>query len=87
MNAPKNLGIVFVMAGTALMLSALSLFFYNQYQDAQAGRQAENLLADVQAVIKEKRRLSPPSQEDPAKALDPELPVAEINGYGSVGYH
>ena len=86
MNAPKNLGIVLVMAGTALMLSALSLFFYNQYQDAQAGRQAENLLADVQAVIKEKRRLSPPSQEDPAKALVPELPVAEINGYGSVGY-
>jgi sortase A len=67
---PKKKGIVFVLVGTVLILSALSLFLYNRYEDAQAGQKAESLLADVQAVIKDNR---------PAKPT-------EIAGYGFVGY-
>lgn len=78
MNVPKKTGIVFVLAGTVLILSALSLFLYNQYEDAQAGRKAENLLTAVQSVIRE--------TETPPKTLDPELPITEIEGYGYVGY-
>lgn len=78
MNVPKKTGIVFVLAGTVLILSALSLFLYNQYEDAQAGRKAENLLTAVQSVIRE--------TETPPKTLDPELPITEIEEYGYVGY-
>ncbi|MBS6396740.1 MAG: sortase [Clostridiales bacterium] len=76
-------GIVFVIAGAVLILSALSLFFYNQNEDAQAGREAGHLLSDVQAVIKEKETQTPViPEETPA----PELPVTEIEGYEYVGF-
>lgn len=91
MNVPKKTGIGFVIVGAVLILSALSLFFYNQYQDAQAGQEAENLLSDVQAVIKEKETPAPtkperPETPEPVETLDPELPITEIDGYGYVGY-
>ena len=76
----KKTSIVFVIAGAALMLLALSLFLFNWYEDAQAGQKAKNLLADVQAVIKEKK------MPDIAETEISELPVMEIDGYGYVGY-
>ena len=89
---PKKSGIVFILTGTVLMLSALSLFLYNRYEDAQAGQEAESLLADVQTVIKEKKPEKPTDasaeseKTTPPETLPPELPVAEIDGYGYVGY-
>lgn len=88
MNVPKKSGIVFVIAGTVLILSALSLFFYNRYEDEKAGQAAENLLSDVQSFIEE-RETTPPSQlkeTTPPETLDLELPVTEIDGYEYVGY-
>ena len=94
---PKKSGIVFVIAGAVLILSALSLFILNQNEDAQAGQEAENLLGDVQSVIQE-RETQPPTipnetqsptiQEEtqPPETLAPEMPVTEINGYEYVGY-
>lgn len=76
----KRSGIVFVIAGAALMLLALSLFFFNWYEDAQAGQKAGNLLTDVQAVIKEKK------MSDSSKTESSEQPVMEIDGYSYVGY-
>lgn len=88
MNVPKKSGIVFVIAGAVLILSALSLFIFNQNEDAQAGQEAENLLGDVQAVIQEKETQPPtiPEETQPPETLAPEMPVAEINGYEYVGY-
>ena len=85
---PKKSGIVFVIAGAVLILSALSLFIFNQNEDAQAGQEAENLLGDVQAVIQEKETQPPtiPEETQPPETLAPEMPVAEINGYEYVGY-
>lgn len=76
MNVPKKSGIVFVIAGAVLILSALSLFFYNRNEDAQAGQEAENLLNDVQAVIQEKEETRPVNPEpleetQPAETLAP----------------
>lgn len=79
MNVPKK-GIGFVLAGTVLMLSALSLFLYNQYEDARAGQEAENL----QAIILQSIPETQPAEK--AKALTPQMPVKEIDGYGYVGY-
>ena len=80
---PKKTGIVFVLAGTVLILSALSLFLYNRYEDAHAGQEAESLLSDVQTIIDERETSVPTT---PPETLAPELPIAEIEGYGYVGY-
>lgn len=61
---PKRRAIVFVTTGAVLVLAALLLFFYNWHQDAQAGRQAENLLADVKTMIEGRERPEPYSAED-----------------------
>lgn len=89
MNVPKKSGIVFVLAGTVLILSALSLFLYNRYEDAHAGQEAESLLGDVQNIIDERETSVPtptPEETTPPETLAPELPIAEIEGYGYVGY-
>lgn len=76
MTVPKKAGIALVAAGAILILAALALLGYNMVTDARAGRQAETLLADVQSALDE---------HTPVSALDPELPVVEIDGYGYVG--
>lgn len=88
MNVPKKSGIVFVIAGTVLILSALSLFFYNRYEDEKAGQAAENLLSGVQSFIQENDTTPPiqPEETNPPETLDSELPVTEIDGYEYVGY-
>ena len=89
--------------GAALILSALVLLLHNRYADARAGREAETLLAGVEAAISsqaaaEQGKTRPRGQEtrptgekngtEPtaAEALDPEMPVAMLEGYGYVGY-
>lgn len=88
--------------GAALILSALVLLLHNRYADARAGREAETLLAGVEAAISsqaaEQEKTRPRRQEtrptgeekgtEPtaAEALDPEMPVAMLEGYGYVGY-
>ena len=47
----RKAGIALVIAGMALMLAALSLLLFNRQEDAQAGREAETLLADVRSAI------------------------------------
>lgn len=89
--------------GAALILSALVLLLHNRYADARAGREAETLLAGVEAAISsqaaaEQEKIRPRGQEtrptgeetgtEPTapEALDPEMPVAMLEGYGYVGY-
>ena len=89
--------------GAALILSALVLLLHNRYADARAGREAETLLAGVEAAIPsqaaaEQEKTRPRGQEtrptgeengtEPtaAEALDPEMPVTMLEGYGYVGY-
>ena len=88
--------------GAALILSALVLLLHNRYADARAGREAETLLASVEAAISsqatEPEKTRPSGQEthlageengtEPtvAEALDPEMPVSMLEGYGYVGY-
>ena len=80
------MGIVFVIVGTVLILSALSFFLYNRYEDAQAGREAENMLSDVQNIIREKETPTISEETMPSETIAPELPITEIEGYGYVGY-
>lgn len=95
MTVLKRAGILFVIVGTVLILSALSLFLYNQYVDEQAGKEAESLLADLQSIMEEKGTTDTtpvdvesvsPAETEPTEPLDPELPVVELDGYDYVGY-
>ena len=54
MEMPKKAGIIFVMLGVVLILSALLLFLYNRWEDHRAGQQAELLMDEIQIVIAEK---------------------------------
>lgn len=99
----KKAGIAIVAVGAALILSALVLLLHNRCADARAGREAETLLAGVEAAISsqaaaEQEKTRPRGQEtrpigkekgtEPtaAEALDPEMPVVMLEGYGYVGY-
>ena len=97
----KKAGIAIVAVGAALILSALVLLLHNRYADARAGREAETLLAGVEAAISQgtadgpeetRRQETRPTGEEngteptAAEALDPEMPVAMLEGYGYVGY-
>lgn len=50
---PKKAGIVFVLMGAVLILSALLLLFYNRVQDANAGQASQSALESVQQVIEQ----------------------------------
>lgn len=73
MNMPKKAGIVFVIAGAVLILSALLLFLYNRSEDKKAGQQAEALLSDMQSIIAarvEEAKTAPETAPDGSPAPD-----------------
>ena len=89
---PKKAGIAIVALGAALILLALLLLLYNRREDASAGRATESLLSGVEAAVSvQSSAVNEGAEPDgtpeaDAETLDPELPVAEIDGYGYVGY-
>ena len=85
MTKPKKSGIIFVILGAVLMLSALLLFLYNGQQDRRAEQEAESLLCDIQSAIEQTAPETIPETIDPA-TLDPEMPTQLIDGYEYVGY-
>ena len=95
---PKKSGIIFVIVGAVLILSALLLFLYNGYEDRRAGQEAELLLNDIQSAISEQTKpTTPPAnsetdstetteQEETTATLPAEMPTLLIDGYEYVGY-
>lgn len=85
---PKKAGIAIVILGAVLILSALLLFLYNKHEANLAGQEAESLMADLESYISEQQPESAEAEdmEDSELTLDPEMPVAIINGYEAVGY-
>lgn len=77
---PKKAGIIFVTMGVVLILSALLLFLYNEFEDRRAGQQAELLMDEIHSAEIEIDVTE--SQE----TLPAEMPVVEIDGYEYIGY-
>ena len=71
---PKKAGIVFVIAGAVLILSALLLFSRNEIEDKQAEIASQNALEDVQEAVSQ-----PPEDEIPLEIIlnEEEAHVAE----------
>ena len=96
---PKKAGIIMVILGVVLILSALLLFYYNRLEDDAAGQEAENLLRQVQAVLRDSSVSPLPSETIPDATeipgetvetepveIDPTMTVVTINGYEYIGY-
>ena len=93
---PKKSGIIFVIIGAVLILSALFLFLYNGYEDRRAGQEAELLLQDIQSAIAkdvpaatDRNENEPPSVKEkdmgPAGAQET-MPAVQIDEYEYIGY-
>lgn len=79
-----------ISLGAVLILSALLLFVYNQWEDQKAGESAEKMLADVQTAIIQQIESSPaqPEKEESAERdeTEPEeTKISMINGYNYIG--
>ena len=86
----RKTGIVFIAAGTALLLLALGLLCRSRAEDIRAGQQAEYLLSVIRAASAAKQQdgsgqILPKADEDGEADALPELPTAIIDGYGYIG--
>ena len=83
---PKKSGIVLVIAGAVLILSALLLFCYNRVEDYQAGQASERLMEQMESILVTQPMETKGETEPTEETLDPELPVVVIDGNEYVGY-
>lgn len=93
----NKFGILFMILGAALVLSALALFLYNQKEAADAEQASVNLLPQLMDQIQVQREAAASEEETlpviipgtPVEFLDPsvfEMTEVEIDGYGYIGY-
>lgn len=91
----NKIGIFFMIMGAVLILSAVSLFLYNQYEEKRAAESALQLLPQIMEAIKknEEEMKDNPVQEQPLgtplEYLDEstlEMSEEEIEGYAYIGY-
>lgn len=73
-------GIIFVLAGVVLILSALSLFLYNKKENLQAKESSDAFLHEIEEMIKEKQ-LHRPTEQEPAAGGE-----VQIGDYLFLGY-
>lgn len=92
---PKKAGIIFVMLGVVLILSALLLFLYNGWEDRRAGQQAESLMDEIHSAMTEETDPTTKPTEieieiteptETAEILPAEMPMVMIDGYEYIGY-
>nr|MBQ8245070.1 sortase [Oscillospiraceae bacterium] len=86
----KKAGILLIVVGLGMLLAAGGLYLHNVAVDANAGREAEAILTQVQEAIPEApetEALEPAAEETaPAGTVPEEMTVVEIDGYGYIGY-
>lgn len=78
-------GVICVLLGVVLLLAALGLYGYNRWEDAQAGAEAQTVVQDLQEKVVEQTQSAASAPAIDYSALDPELPVVELDGYEYVG--
>ena len=91
---PKRSGIVLVIFGAVLILSALLLFLSNEREDHQAGYASALLIDDIRSAIAEKTTAEEqPSATEAADAQTTEetpssaqMPAVNIDGHDYIGY-
>lgn len=85
----SKLGNLCMVLGAALVLTALSLFLYNQWEASGAEQSVQALLPQLQQQLQERQEEQAESGKVPPEQLDPknyEMTEAEIEGYAYIGY-
>lgn len=84
-------GVSLIVAGAALMLSALSLFCYNRWDDRRSGEAADGVLGELlTASVEDIRETEPGSEPEPESGLSPgeapdPSPKVKVGGFSYVG--
>lgn len=76
----KRAGIALVMTGAVLLLAALLLFAYNRFEDARAGEEAAEILAEVHTAINEA------GADNADETKEKIMPTVNIHGHDYIGY-
>jgi len=68
----KAAGILLVLIGAVLIVSALLLFSFNRHQEAEAGRAADEKLAQLRSVMASEITRAEPEKESPPVSVIPD---------------
>lgn len=80
----RHAGMMLIVIGVVLTMSALLLFLYNRREDEQAGERADSIVQQLEAELPE---VTPELLEGEAVPEESaEMKVVEIDGYGYIGY-
>lgn len=80
----RHAGMMLIVIGVLLTMSALLLFLYNRREDEQAGERADSIVQQLEAELPE---VTPELLEGEAVPEESaEMKVVEIDGYGYIGY-
>lgn len=91
----RKLGIILMVMGASLILAAMSLFLYNQYESRQAENSAEAVMEQLVEKVTEETPEAPAAEEpteDPifgmigelADPTDVEMTEVEIDGHSYI---
>lgn len=75
--------------GAALLIAALSLLLFNRAEDEKAGNAVEEILPAVMEAIENPENSASetiPTESVPEQEVSTDMAVAEIDGYGYIGY-
>lgn len=81
----RRIGTIFMILGTALIISALSLFLWNRWEDRQAGVSVEKVLPRVLKNIDDSEGTENENNHPP-NADSAEMTGVEIDGCYYIGY-
>lgn len=87
----KITGVLCMIMGALLILSAAALVLYNHQEDTLAGESAQEILPSLVEAIQENAKIAENADTEikpPQPTLDPdwEMTEAVINGYSYIGY-
>lgn len=99
-NMRRKLGIAFMCMGAVLLLGALALFGYNQWESRTAAKTSETLLEEMKLIMATADTPVPAPTEraeemtedenvltsTPEPTIDPAMTVREVKGYLCIGY-
>lgn len=71
----RRIGTIFVIFGLVLICSALSLLFYNSYQEQKAYKETENVLSALESETQNS------TQDDSSNEI-----TIDVNGYDYIGF-
>lgn len=76
----RKIGITLITLGLTLILFAVALLLYNNYENRKAEQQSDEIINTIVDIVNDNKS---DAETDP---FDTEMKVVDINGYGYIGY-